>query len=323
MSGRDANARLRIFFASDIHASTLCFKKFLNAGKHYRADILIVGGDVTGKSLVPLVEDVRGIHRGYYMGEETELRSEAEIARYEAWVDGLGSYTLRCTPAEHAALTEDNSLREIRFREAMEARVARWMELADERLDGQPVQAFFNAGNDDIFSIDSIIDRSKRLVRPEGRVVEVGDSLTMISCGFANLTPFGCPRDVSEEVLQRRIAAMASQVPDLSMCIFNLHCPPHGTALDQAPVLDEDLKPRRSGLGVAMGPAGSTSVREAIERFQPLLGLHGHIHESKGLARLGRTLCFNPGSEYHEGILRGVLVDIRGGRVDNYQFTSG
>ena len=44
--------------------------------------------------------------------------------------------------------------------------------------------------------------------------------------------------------------------------------------------------------------AGSTAVRASIEKHQPLVGLHGHIHESKGFVTLGRTLCLNPGSEY-------------------------
>ena len=75
--------------------------------------------------------------------------------------------------------------------------------------------------------------------------------------------------------------------------------------------------------GIEMQPVGSTACRETIERYQPLLGLHGHLHESRGTFQLGRTLCINPGSEYSEGVLRGALIELEGGQVKNYQLTTG
>jgi len=65
------------------------------------------------------------------------------------------------------------------------------------------------------------------------------------------------------------------------------------------------------------------AVREAIEKYKPLLGLHGHIHESRGVVNIGRTLCINPGSEYGEGIIRGAIVDLAKDKVLSYQLTSG
>src|ERR1700760_1547096 len=61
---------------------------------------------------------------------------------------------------------------------------------------------------------------------------------------------------------------------------------------------------------VLRGPVGSTAVRKIIEHYQPLLAVHGHIHESGGERRIGDTLCINPGSEANHGILRGYLIDI-------------
>jgi Icc-related predicted phosphoesterase len=75
--------------------------------------------------------------------------------------------------------------------------------------------------------------------------------------------------------------------------------------------------------GEVTGPVGSTAVRAAIEEHQPLLSLHGHIHESGGAVRIGRTLAINAGSEYGEGVLRGVLVTVGGGKVLRYQATTG
>jgi uncharacterized protein len=63
-------------------------------------------------------------------------------------------------------------------------------------------------------------------------------------------------------------------------------------------------------------------VRRAIERFQPLAALHGHIHESPGMNRIGRTLCVNPGSDYHTGRISGCLVTLRGHHVQ-HQFVTG
>jgi Icc-related predicted phosphoesterase len=55
---------------------------------------------------------------------------------------------------------------------------------------------------------------------------------------------------------------------------------------------------------------GSHGVRRAIETFKPVLGVHGHIHESGGERRIASTLCVNAGSEANHGVLRGYLVDL-------------
>ena len=104
---------------------------------------------------------------------------------------------------------------------------------------------------------------------------------------------------------------------------MNFHCPPAETSLDQAPALTDDLRPIVFGGRVMTKPVGSTSMRAAIEQHQPLLGLHGHIHESRGAERLGRTLCVNPGSDYGEGILRGAIIEVVNGRVSSHKFVTG
>jgi uncharacterized protein len=64
-------------------------------------------------------------------------------------------------------------------------------------------------------------------------------------------------------------------------------------------------------------------VREFIEERQPLIGLHGHMHESKAATYLGSTLCLNPGSEYTLGTLCGALVVIGDRAVISHQFIVG
>lgn len=312
-----------LFFATDIHGSTRCFKKFLNASKHYSADVLVLGGDVTGKAVIPIVLSSANRAVAYDTGDAVQLSGEAEITNFEERVANAGAYTLRCTPEEYRQLDALEARREQVFAELVEQRVREWVTLADERLHGSDVRVFFNTGNDDFFAVDPLIDASKSMVRPEGRCIEIDDCCTMVSTGFANETPFGCPRDVPEDELTTKIETMMQLVPDPTRCIFNFHCPPYGTQLDNAPKLDSSLRPQMNGFGIEYAHVGSTAVRSAIQRYQPLLGLHGHIHESKGAARIGKTLCLNPGSEYHEGVLRGALVRLRRGYVENYLLTSG
>lgn len=138
------------------------------------------------------------------------------------------------------------------------------------------------------FIVDSVFEESKLVVNPEGRVLEVSEGFEMVSSGYSNITPWKCPRDISEEEMTAKLEAMVSQVKDMSRCIFNLHCPPFGTNIDQAPKLDENRQPKMGPSGTVMESVGSKAVAEFIQKYQPLLGLHGHIHKSQeypGLAR--------------------------------------
>jgi len=201
--------------------------------------------------------------------------------------------------------------------------VERWIQMAEERLRISEIKCFISPGNDDRWEVDVPLNRSKIITNPEEKVVELDQHHEMISLGLTNHTPWKSPREFNEEVLAERIDKMAANVKNMENCIFNLHCPPYGTVIDPAPKLDETLKPMLSGGQVVMTPAGSTAVRDAIKKYQPLAGLHGHIHESKGVAAIGRTKCFNPGSEYGEGVLRGLLVDLTEKGIKSYLFTSG
>ena len=102
-----------------------------------------------------------------------------------------------------------------------------------------------------------------------------------------------------------------------------LHPPPVGTDLDQAPAIDDEFRVKFEAEGVLMIGVGSIAVREFIEARQPLIGLHGHVHESQGREQIGRTLCLNPGSEYTDGTLCGAIVTLGDGRVVSHQFVVG
>jgi len=313
----------RVFFTTDLHGSHKCFLKFLNATKVYNASVLIVGGDVTGKIIVPIVERPHGFV-ATYQGVERHMKSEKEVVEFERMIMDAGGYPYRTTPEELEKLAKDNNLLDELFKKLMLERFVEWIRIAEEKLKNMNVQCFITPGNDDDLYIDEAFNNSEIVVNPEGKVIDIRGGYQMISSGYASKTPWNCPRDVEDEELAKIIDRMTSQVSDFSRCLFNLHCPPYGTPLDEAPKLDENLKPVL-GLGgtPVLEHVGSMAVRNAIEKHQPLLSLHGHIHEARAVIKLGRTLCINPGSEYSEGILKGVIVNLEGDRIKGYLLTSG
>jgi Icc-related predicted phosphoesterase len=311
---------VRLFYASDIHGTEVLWRKFLNAGKAYSTDALIMGGDLTGKAVIALVNTGEG-YRVELFGETQILCDEAEIEEIERQIRGKGMYPHRMTQDEVERVSQLSSdEREEWFSEVMLETFSMWLDLAGERLDGSPTRCFVMPGNDDPPSVGEAIERSEGVESCEGIVVEF-DGYSMISLGYSNPTPFNSPRELSEDEIYLRIQKMVEGVPDLSRCIFNLHPPPYGSKLDTAPVLDEDLTVVMAGSEPKTAPVGSSAVREAIEEFQPLLALHGHVHESAGATRIGRTLCLNPGSDYHTGLISGCLCSLREAEV-RHQFVT-
>jgi Icc-related predicted phosphoesterase len=314
--------RTTIFFATDIHGSERCFMKFVNAAKFYQANVLILGGDITGKALVPIVRR-NGNYHASILGQNATLTTEKELEDFEKQVRHAGAYPHRTTPDEMAALEADRSLVDALFTRLMVESVQRWCEIAEERLKGTDVRCYIDAGNDDEPEIVAVLKQAAYVEMPEGRVVQIDDEHEMVSAGFANTTPWHAPRDIPDEELAALIESMASKLQAPDRAVFNIHVPPYATGLDIAPLLDESLKPIIVGGDIATGPVGSKAVRAAIERYQPLVSLHGHVHESRAVAKLGRTTCINPGSEYGDGILRAALVNLKGNKLQSYQLVTG
>lgn len=312
-----------IYYTADIHGSERCWRKFLNAAAFYGADVLILGGDVTGKVLVPIVRRGSG-WVGRILGEVRRAETEAELQRLEDVLRTNGMYPYVCDQDEYERLEQDHAYMRSVFSEQMRSHLARWIELADERLRGSGVEVYVMPGNDDEFGVEDVIEQSEVVVNPEGRVVEIArGQLEMVSLGWANPTPWHSPRECPDEELGEKIRAILPGLTGAKPALFNLHVPPHGSGLDWAPLLTEDLRPIQAGGEVQMVPVGSKAVDAVLREHQPLLGLHGHIHESRGAARIGATLSLNPGSRYGEGVLDGVLVRISRGKVKSYQLVSG
>jgi Icc-related predicted phosphoesterase len=312
---------MKIFFATDIHGSEVCWRKFLNAAAFYKADMVVLGGDVTGKAMVPVVA-----HAGYWQvtvrGQTHRLETRDELEAMLTRIRNSGFYPAMVTPDELTHLSQEEGAVDRRFTTEMISSLDRWLDMADGKLRGGQIPCILNGGNDDIWEIDDVIEQSPCVSFGEGKALDL-DGFHLVSMGWTNPTPWDTFREAPEDELAAKIEAVVAQVPDMERTIFNFHAPPYGTGLDEAPALDASLRPTHGG--AVMKPVGSTAVRDAITRHQPLLSVHGHIHESRGIKRMGRTMAINPGSVYGDGVLQGAVIDLdpKKGKVAKYILVNG
>ncbi len=318
----------RLFYACDIHGSEPTYRKFVNAARFYGVDALVFGGDLMGKLLIPIVRDAGGTWRASLQGQVHHLESAGQLAEFTRTLATLGFYWKEMDPDEYREYEGNQERIDRLFDTLARERLARWVELAEERLKGTPVRVYLCGGNDDTEEVLTALTEvpEDRVVPCEERVVPIDDEHVLVTVGYSTPTPWLTPRERTDEEIGKVIEGLLEQVPDPSRAVFNFHCPPLDSGLDTCMKLDASVWPPapviENGQPVYYG-AGSRAVADALERYQPVAGLHGHIHESRGVARFGRTPAYNPGSEYGEGVLRGLIVAIRGGEVVGQQFTSG
>lgn len=327
LSKKSSSKPTRLFFATDLHASERAFRKFINAGKFYNADVLVMGGDVVGKLVVPILRGRNGKYRATFGDLTHEVETQDGLQKLQEQLGMMGYYFRVMDESEFRALEHDRAAIEILFHELARERLTQWIEFAETRLKETGVKCFVMGGNDDAPDILQVLyEVQSQFVMPcEERVVELDTQHTMISLGYSTPTPWHTAREITDAELGEKIEALVKQTPDVSRCVFNLHDPPKESSLDLCAMVQEGDPPRHvlKGGQPVMHSAGSAAVRHAIETYQPLLSLHGHIHESPGAVRIGRTLCVNPGSEYSEGILRGMIAILQDGKLQGHQLTAG
>jgi Icc-related predicted phosphoesterase len=313
----------KIFFATDIHGSDRCFRKFLNAAKFYGVDTILLGGDITGKMIVPVVEEQAGRYYAHLFGRKRVVDADG-LAGLNKFIADAGFYPHPMTAEEIGVLKQDPAGVSDLFRKLISQTMSHWIELAEDRLAGSGIQCLIAPGNDDPFFIDDVLGSTSLVTNPDQRVVQLPGGFQMISVGYSNRTPWDSPRELDEEDLAAMIDREAAKLADPARAVFNLHVPPKDTPIDQAVALDKEFRPVTRGGSPVITGVGSSAVRQALSRFQPMLSLHGHIHESRGEARIGKTLALNPGSEYSEGVLRGVIVTLSEKKgVRGYQLVAG
>jgi Icc-related predicted phosphoesterase len=319
---RHRESIIRVFYAGDVHGSRVCWKKFVNAAAHYPADALVMGGDLTGKALVPIVRAGDGSYRARVIGEERTARTAEELDQMQQAISTNGMYPLIVDEDEARRLEEDSERRAQVFEQALLDELRLWVELADERLAGSATRAYVIPGNDDPWSIDEVLASGSSVVACDERIEIIGPH-EMVSLGYSNRTPWKTPRELDEEEIYARLRPLADQLERPGQAIFNIHVPPWESSLDTAFEVDEELRYVTKGGRPREIPTGSRAVRQVIEETQPLLSLHGHIHESKGVTKIGRTVAINPGSDYGSGHLDGCLVHLAPECVINQYLVSG
>ena len=312
---------MNLFFATDVHGSEICWKKFINAGKFYDAQVLILGGDMTGKAIVPIIAQGGGKHKVTLLDQETILETKEDVDRMVLTIQNRGYYPYITDPDEVQSISSTPERSDELFQKEALATVARWMEYADGKLEGTGMRCYVCPGNDDMFEIDALIQQSKNVELAEGTIIHLDEHHEMLNSGWTTPTPWKTPREESEDQLRQRIQVMIDSLKNVKNSVFNLHNPPYGSGLDEAPELTADLRPAYAGRSLV--PVGSHAVLELIDRYQPLLALHGHVHEGKGTRKYKRTLCVNPGSMYEQGMLHGAVIELKPDKVGNYVLTTG
>ncbi len=315
----------KIFFATDLHGSGKCYDKILSAAKFYKGDVLVLGGDMTGKMLVPIVDYGDGTFKADYMGGKT-LHSPDEVKSLEKEITDSGYYPYRCGKAEMDELNASKEKVDKVFMTQMKDTLTKWVDRAEPFLSELGVTCYLTGGNDDYQEIVDAVRDTPHVKNADHKVLKIDELHEMVNLGWSNPTPWKCPRDHTEEELDAMTEKLVSSVSDKENCVFNIHVPPIDCGLDTVPKLDDSVYPPKpvinKGQAVMIG-AGSTAIRRAIEKYQPLVDLCGHIHESRGTTKIGKTLVINPGSEYPEGVLRGAIINIGDKKVLSSQLTSG
>ena len=304
-----------------MHGSEGVWRKFLNASAMLKVDVAICGGDLTGKMIVPIIEHKNGKY-SYYHLKKTYTIDSSELEKAMKDIKGIGYYPYLTTESEYEEMTRNPKKVDEVFHKVMLSTLKNWLDLIPQKVPKE-TQVIVCPGNDDRFPVDEIVNNHKHVINGEGKVIEVDDQHEMVSCGWVNPSPWKTTREEKEDKLEERLERYISKLKNVENAIFNFHAPPYQTKLDEAPLLDKDLNPVIQGGRVIMVPVGSKAVRKMIEKYQPFLGLHGHIHEASGSMRIGRTYCVNPGSEYAEGILRAFLIEFKGNKVIRLQRIEG
>ena len=320
---KNTDGEVKIFFASDLHGSNVCFKKFVNSAQFYGADVLVLGGDLTGKAVIPIAEQQDGTFLAFQHGELVRIKDKGELDDFVKRQGNIGFYPAVMSEAEYQALRKNADEQATLFKRLVLERIHEWAAFAADKLKGTDIPLVALPGNDDFHEIDEILTQAAHFDFHEMQVCEFKGGYQMLFCGGSTPTPWDTEREYTEEQYVARFAQLIPQVRDMSRCIFNVHVPPLGTALDACPKLDKNLQVVYEMGLPAQIHAGCQTLVDVIKEHQPLLGLHGHIHEGRAKINIGGTICINPGSVYPEGILQGAMITLQNGQITQTNLMQG
>ncbi|MEM0117198.1 MAG: metallophosphoesterase [Conexivisphaerales archaeon] len=313
--------KTRMLFASDFHGNDTVWRKFLNSAKIFSCNVLLCGGDMTGKVMVPIVRHSDGSYTATLMEQRYRI-TESDLQAFKHEVRKYSYVPYVCSEEEYQRLSDHPDEVEKVFEKVEAESLKEWMDIIPQKV-GKDVRVIMNAGNDDKLSLDQVLRSHPNVIYADEEVIDLDDKHEMACFSWSNPTPWNSPREAPEEVLEERLEKILANVKNMKNAIFAFHVPPYDSQIDRAPKLDENFNVVVQGGRPVMIPVGSKAVRKMIEKYQPLIGLHGHIHESPGMYKIGRTVCVNPGSEYAEGLLKAFLIDFEDGKISRLQRIEG
>jgi len=304
---------MRYLYSTDLHGSDRTFRKLLALFAEQRCDVLIIAGDVTGKDVFAIVEGGRHFRLVAWDGSVfANCLSANEVDRAVQLIADKGGYAVPLAGNDVTRFHTDQGFRRAILEQKALERLRAWLSAGTSMCAGGSARVLVLPGNDDPEWVDDAIES----IQAPGVALLTGEPLTVGRIDFVSLdrvNPSGiwqtC-RESSEDDLARLIESRVRRATSRNL-VFVFHAPPYGTKLDLAPrVKDSLLYDVDTVEGLKMVHCGSVAVRDAVVRYRPKLGLHGHIHESAGAEILGETLCVNPGSDYSHGMLRAFMFDV-------------
>jgi uncharacterized protein len=316
-----------IFFVADLHGSEPVLNKTINSAKFYGVDTIVIGGDITGKLLIPIVDIGGGRYSLELYGVPTTIEAK-DLAETQKKIRATGNYWTMVSRSEYDAMLTDKAEVKRHFLEKMLEHLQSVYAKAEDRLKASGVKLYIIPGNDDYVEVaDFLKSRSSDVVvNFEQQIVELGE-YQLVGYGKSNPTPWHTPRETSDAILGQELRQLTAKA-DPARTLLVAHAPPVNTTIDKAPKLTADMKPIVGGGHMEMVSVGSTEVRHVIEEFEPVAAFHGHIHESAGvdtvIGQHGKKVpVMNPGSQYSSGVLQGILIRLANGKVKDYNFTTG
>lgn len=314
-------ARVRILFSSDFHGNEVVWRKFLNSATIFKVDVLLMGGDMTGKVLLPIVKTDDGRYESYFQ-RRNQVLTEEQLPELKKKAANHSLIPYVCSKEEYEELNRSHEFVEKVFERAECESIREWCDLIPQKVPNN-VKVIIHSGNDDKFAIDEVLKGQPSVIFAEEDVIDLDGEHEAACCSWANPTPWNSPRECSEEELEQKLESIISKIRSMNTGLFCFHVPPYGSGIDSAPLLDKEFRPIYEQGRPVYVPVGSKAVRKMIVKYQPLLGLHGHIHESPGMYKIGRTQCLNPGSEYGEGLLKAFILELEGTKIVRQQRMEG
>ena len=155
---------MRIFFASDLHGSERCYRKFLNAAAFYEADVLILGGDLTGKAILPIVELGKGRYMARMMNNEVVEIDDDSLPALDRRIRDMALYPYVADRESLDHVRSSKEAMDATFTSVMRESLTSWMALAEEGLSPRSMRCFVIPGNDDMKVVDEVLERAPELV---------------------------------------------------------------------------------------------------------------------------------------------------------------